>query len=198
MIFFDIDTQNDFMDPEGSLYIKDSERIKRGLKGILEFAGRHGITVVSTKDWHSPDDPEFEEFPPHCIHFEWGSERFLPHLPTITRGKVVFPNSSLKPEVWMNSNAHFTVYKKTFSPFSNPWLRKVRDAGYFKQENCVIFGVATDYCVKATVEDLTGYCKKISVLTDVIAGVDRDASRECLKDFLDKGIHLTDWRSLNA
>jgi len=116
----------------------------------------------------------------------------------ITRGRTMFPNSSAKPDVWQDRDAHFVVYKNAFSPFSNSWLQKVRDAGHLKQENCIVFGVATDYCIKATVEDLLGHCKMVTVLTDVIAGVDPDESRECLKDFLDKGIHLTDWRSIGV
>ncbi len=62
MVFIDIDTQYDFMNSDGSLYVTDAETIKEKLKKLTESAVRNDIPVNSTLDTHTNDEPEFEDF----------------------------------------------------------------------------------------------------------------------------------------
>ena len=59
-VFFDIDTQLDFLYPAGALYVPGAERIVPAIARLNRYAGRHGIPVVSTTDAH------FEEDVKHC------------------------------------------------------------------------------------------------------------------------------------
>ena len=75
ILFIDIDTQNDFMFKEGNLYVPDAERIIENLKKLTEFAYRNNIPIFSSVDSHTQDDPEFKQFPPHCIKGTVGQKK---------------------------------------------------------------------------------------------------------------------------
>src|SRR5512137_1459018 len=87
LFFMDVDTQRDFMLPDGALYVPGAERIIPRLRRLFDFARKHGITIVSSADAHTPKDPEFEQFPPHCVQGTAGQrkidETLLPRPVTI-------------------------------------------------------------------------------------------------------------------
>ena len=66
-VFVDVDTQFDFMNPAGALYVKGAESIVANLVRMMAAAKEKGISVVSSVDTHFENDPEFGEWPPHCI-----------------------------------------------------------------------------------------------------------------------------------
>src|SRR5690348_8305586 len=65
--FFDIDTQIDFLFPAGSLYVPGAERLVPALNLLNHYAAAHGIPLVSSMCAHAEDDPEFREWPAHCV-----------------------------------------------------------------------------------------------------------------------------------
>src|SRR3954467_15204726 len=62
-VYFDIDTQIDFMFPAGALYVPGAERILPTIAAL----NRQAEVVVSTMCAHAEDDPEFREWPSHCV-----------------------------------------------------------------------------------------------------------------------------------
>src|ERR1700683_5504186 len=66
-VFFDVDTQIDFMYPAGALYVPGAENVVGEIAALKRFADSQGIPLVSTMDAHSEDDPEFRVWPPHCV-----------------------------------------------------------------------------------------------------------------------------------
>src|SRR5687768_17135616 len=73
-IFWDVDTQYDFMKADGLLYVPDSEAIIPALAALTDHAHQRGIPIVASADDHAPhhrelhDTPDFREtFPPHCM-----------------------------------------------------------------------------------------------------------------------------------
>ena len=60
-VFFDIDSQLDFLYPAGALYVPGAERIVPAIARLNRFAAMHGIPVVSTIDAHTENDPEFAD-----------------------------------------------------------------------------------------------------------------------------------------
>src|SRR3954464_9484646 len=71
-IFVDVDTQNDFLDPRGALFIKDSAAILDNLAALTRFAVDRGIPVLASACAHGEDDAEFKQFPRHCVTDTWG------------------------------------------------------------------------------------------------------------------------------
>ena len=65
MIFVDIDTQRDFLEPRGSVYLEGSGEILTNLARLTTFARDRDVPVLATACWHDPEEPNPEpEFPP--------------------------------------------------------------------------------------------------------------------------------------
>src|SRR5882672_11698969 len=74
VIFWDVDTQVDFMLPGGKLYVPGAEKLIPNMSRLTD-AARHGLLfIVGDACVHTPDDPEFAQFPPHCVSGTPGSE----------------------------------------------------------------------------------------------------------------------------
>ena len=106
MIFFDVDTQRDFMDADGALSVPQAETIKPNLERLLRAAGTRGITTISSRCAHEPGDAEFEIFPPHCLDGTRGAERVLPDLPLLPRREVAV-GASADPQARLARDPQF-------------------------------------------------------------------------------------------
>ncbi len=89
-VFFDVDTQIDFLYPAGALYVPGAEKIVEQIAALNRFAGAHGIPLVSTMDAHSEDDPEFKTWPPHCVVATTSQQK--PEA-TLLAKRVAIPNT---------------------------------------------------------------------------------------------------------
>jgi len=69
-----VDMQNDFVHPEGSLFVPAAPETIPSIKLLLNKARETGARVVFTQDWHSEDDPEFAIWPRHAVAGSWGAE----------------------------------------------------------------------------------------------------------------------------
>ena len=74
LVFVNIDTQRDFLEPTGALYVPGSTEILPNLARLTEFARSHHIPILATTCAHLPDDPELTQFPPHCMAGTRGQE----------------------------------------------------------------------------------------------------------------------------
>src|ERR1041385_6607139 len=88
-VFFDVDTQLDFLYPAGALYVPGAESIVAQVAALNQYAAGHGFSVVSTMDAHSEDDPEFRDWPPHCVAGTAGQQK---PAATLLEKRVVIPN----------------------------------------------------------------------------------------------------------
>src|SRR5438552_8283935 len=82
VIFWDVDTQYDFMKADGKLYVPDAEHVIANLRRLSDFAHGHGIRVIASADDHVMGHPEISEhpdwqstFPPHCLRGPPGQSR---------------------------------------------------------------------------------------------------------------------------
>src|SRR3954447_22240494 len=114
LVFVDVDTQRDFLEPGGALYIAGSEEILPNLARLTGFARERGIQVLATACAHLPGDPEFEVFPPHCVLGTPGQERVEA---TSWPGSVI-----LEPEARLEGElpSHLTIQKVKYDVFSHP------------------------------------------------------------------------------
>ncbi|MGC1933565.1 MAG: hypothetical protein WA681_00995, partial [Candidatus Acidiferrales bacterium] len=67
IIFWEVDTQADFMLPGGKLYVLGAEKRVPNMKRLVDAARAGKVFLVSSTDQHAPGDPEFARFPPHCV-----------------------------------------------------------------------------------------------------------------------------------
>jgi len=178
--FFDIDTQIDFLFPAGSLYVPGAERLIPALERLNHFAGEHGIPLVSSMCAHAEDDPEFREWPAHCVAGTVG--QFKP--PELLLEKRV--TLSVAPSTCAIEGAQQILFEKnqldiTTSPNFRPLLEKLAADRY------VVYGVVTEYCVRFAALALLESGKPVSLVTDAIQTLDAAASAKTLREFTERG-----------
>lgn len=172
IIFFAVDCQKDFINPDGALYVEDAETIKPNLKKLTEFAKENNIMVVNTKDHHHFDDEELSDkpdfintFPKHCIVGSIGEEFIDETL--IKEGDVTMIFNTSVPQ-WVNLNSrNIIIYKNKFCCFEgNQNTNKFLDL--INPDIIVVYGVATNVCVDCAVLGLRKRGIEVIVIKDAI------------------------------
>lgn len=184
ILFIDIDTQNDFMNPDGALYIPRAETIKPKLKTLIDYAQASNLYIIASLDTHVKDDPEFEQFPPHCIKNTYGNEK----IKETKLDKAQFIPNKFIADLKLTSK-QFVVEKNVFDIFANPNVERLLRT--INPDECVVFGVATDYCVKCAAEGLVKRNYKAKLLTDAIIGIDEEHSKNIIKSLQRLGVDST-------
>jgi Amidases related to nicotinamidase len=62
-IFWDVDTQHDFIQPDGRLYVTGSEEIVPILRALSDYAHANDIRIIASADDHVEDHPELSGTP---------------------------------------------------------------------------------------------------------------------------------------
>jgi nicotinamidase/pyrazinamidase len=183
-VFFDIDTQIDFLFPAGALYAPGAEKIISTVAKLNHYAGKHGIPVISTMDAHSENDPEFRDWPHHCVVDTVGQQK---PASTLLEKRVVVPNSPWALN--LASIDQILLEKQTFSAFSNQNLTRLLD--HFPAERYVVYGVVTEVCVKFAAFGLLETGKRVEIVTDAVCALSDETGAKTLADFTTAGGHLT-------
>ncbi len=184
MILIDEDTQVDFLLPAGALYVPGAERLLPVYEKIFREVRERGVPVLSSVDAHAENDPEFAQWPPHCVKGTLGQQKAPCTL--LPERKVVEnrPGARLDPQA-----QQMIVEKQTLDVFSNPnWERLL---ALHPDDECAVIGVATDYCVRHVIEGLLARGRKVAIVTDAIAGIDAAASQRVLDSAVARGARLT-------
>lgn len=160
-----VDAQNDFADPNGSLYVRGGEELVPLVNAEIARALAAGATVAYTQDWHPETTPHFRKdggvWPVHCVMETWGAE-FLPGLRV--EGAIVRKGADGK-----DGYSGFSVRDPTSGDVSATQLESLlRGRGV---ERLVIAGIATDYCVVETTLDARRLGFPVTVLGDAIRAV---------------------------
>ena len=198
VIFWDVDTQYDFMHVDGKLYVPEAERIIPNLKRLSDYAHGHAIRVVASADDHVASHPEISEtpdwrstFPPHCMRGTAGQKK-IPET-ALRDPLVIEPARVDRPVLADRLRAHkgdILFHKHRFDVFTNENVPAVLDV--LNPDDIVLYGVATDVCDKAAVEGLLERRPhtRLFVVTDAVRGIDKDVSDQLLKDWGDEGVRL--------
>ncbi len=196
-LFWDVDTQYDFMRPEGRLYVPGAEGIIDTVSDARRFALAHGYSIMASTDWHKESNkeiskkPDFETtFPAHCIAGKPGSERvgYLGDVPI-----DVVPNEPVGEGVLQKLAAkqqfHIILRKEELDPFSNPNAKTLLEI--LKPKSVVIFGVALDLCVRQAVEELLRIGGiKMYLLRDAVKALGLTGEEKVIKEFETKGVNV--------
>lgn len=198
VIFWDVDTQYDFMHADGKLYVPDAERIIANLQRLTDYAHTHRIAIVASADDHVvghaeiSDTPDWKTtFPPHCLRGTPG-QRKIPET-ALRDPLVIEPARTEAAALTQRVRQHrgdFLFHKHRFDVFSNENVMPVLEA--IAPDDIVLYGVATDVCDKAAVDGLLERRAhtRLFVVTDAVQGIDRDVSAQLLKDWGDEGVRL--------
>jgi nicotinamidase/pyrazinamidase len=160
VIFWDVDTQHDFMDADGAMYVPSAELIKPKLQHLTQYAHQHGIPIVASSDDHTLEHPEIssspdrrETFPPHCMRGTMGAEK-IPQ--TALRAPLVIEPEPIPHEKLVRRlephDGDVLIRKHRFDVFSNPNTRTLLEA--WDPTEIVLYGVALDFCVRFAIDGL--------------------------------------------
>jgi len=171
-IFWNVDTQYDFMRKDGKLYVQNAEQIENNLESLTKYARLKNIKVVNTGDWHNLNSKELSNnpdymktFPIHCIQNTPGAE-YIPATNPEKPYKINWEQKYFdKSEVLKNRN--IVLYKDEFSVFTGtPHIEEVLKI--LNPEKVVIYGVATNVCVDFAVKGFLERKVKVYVPIDAI------------------------------
>jgi nicotinamidase/pyrazinamidase len=117
-VFFDVDTQLDFLYPAGALYVPGAEQIVANVARLNRYAADNSIPVISDIDAHAENDPEFRDWPPHCVAGTFGQGK--PQSTLLEKRVVV--SSKAKLTEWPEGIQQLLLEKQSLDAFSNPQL----------------------------------------------------------------------------
>jgi nicotinamidase/pyrazinamidase len=182
-----VDVQNDFADPAGGLAVADGEVILPILNLEIVAARAAGAFVAYTQDWHPASTPHFAKdggtWPVHCVGGTWGAELH----PGLT--------GDAGPAIRKGTNG-----EDGYSGFTmrDPLTRAVIPTeldGLLRGHGIsriVVGGLATDYCVRATVLDAIALGYETHVLVDGVRPVELEEGdgERALLEMADAGARL--------
>lgn len=153
-----VDVQRDFC-PGGSLAVPGGDRVVVPLSRYVELFSRRGLPIFFTRDWHPPEHCSFRErggiWPVHCVAGTPGAE-FHPGLPVPAGATVV--SKAASPD------------REAYSGFQGTGLEEEMRARGVRR--ILVGGLATDYCVKATVLDGLRAGFRVVLLCDAARAVE--------------------------
>jgi nicotinamidase/pyrazinamidase len=165
VVFWEVDTQADFMLPGGKLYVSGAEKIIPNIKRLVDEARAGRVLLISDACRHLHNDPEFSTFPPHCIRGTPGA-RIIPEGLAQTFCTVPNDEKFQLPRDFKKYQ-QIIIEKQTLDVFDNPHTAAIvdrlgKDVGY------IVFGVVTEYCVRLAAMGLLTRSHHVSLVKDAI------------------------------
>jgi nicotinamidase/pyrazinamidase len=186
IFFLDVDTQRDFMLSDGALYVPGAERIIPKLRRLFDFARKNEITILSSADAHVPNDPEFQQFPAHCVR---GSEGQRKLDETLLPRPLVLPNKPIDRNLLdaVRKHQQIIVEKQMLDLFSNPVVERLLRV---LPPRAIVFGVTTEYCVKLACLGLRHLGIQTALVSDAISALAPKTEKEALEEMRLAGVEF--------
>jgi nicotinamidase/pyrazinamidase len=182
-VFFDIDTQLDFVTPAGALYAPGAERAIAAVAQLNRHAASSGIVLVSTTDAHAENDAEFAEWPPHCVSGTLGQRK--PQA-TLIEKSVVVPDRDGLPDT--AGAAQIIVEKQTVDVFETRTVAPLLER--LGADRFVVYGVVTEVCVWHAARGLLRCGKPVTIVTDAVQALRQEAGERALEELRAAGAKL--------
>jgi len=186
-IFWEVDVQADFMLPGGKLYVPGAEKLLPNIRKLTDAARRGEVFLVSHGDFHPANDPEFKQFPPHCLKGTAGAE-FVPEALVENVVRVENDVTARLPEDLSNYR-QIILEKQTLDIFethhANALVERLGKAAEF-----VVFGVVTEYCVSCAVKGLLKRKRRVAVVRDAIETLAPEVGNKTLAELQSLGATL--------
>jgi nicotinamidase/pyrazinamidase len=191
VILWDVDTQVDFMLPDGKLYVPHAEETVPAMARLVEAARAAGIVHVASADDHELTDEEISEepdyhttYPPHCLRGTRGARK----IPETEQRDPVPVTFARLPERYFDGR-EFLLLKKNFDVFTNPNTECLLDR--LDPDEIVVFGVATDVCDDAAIRGFLERGRKVRFVEDAARGLDDDRVAACTAAWRERGVEFT-------
>jgi nicotinamidase/pyrazinamidase len=201
LVLWGVDAQADFTLPGGKLYVPGAEKIIPNINRLVDQARQGHVLLISSADAHHIDDPEFQQWPPHCVKGTPGAE-LIPEARAASQ--LVIPNQRefVLPRD-LGAYQQVILEKNTLDVFDNPntdaLLARVdvpsgrspqlaaSTPGNDARPEFLVFGVVTEHCVRFAADGLLSRGRRVSIVEDAIQSLDDNKGREVLEGLQARG-----------
>ena len=196
MILWDVDTQVDFMLPDGKLYVPGAEETIPALERLVAAARAAGVVHVASADDHELTDPELSDapdflntYPPHCLRGTRGAARIAEteQADPLPLSLTPYPPGLVPGLVY--GRREILLLKKSFDVFTNPNAEALLAA--LDPDEIVVFGVATDVCDDAAIRGFLARGRTVSFVEDAARGLSEERVAACTAAWRERGVRFT-------
>ena len=189
-VLWDVDTQIDFMLPDGKLYVRGAEETAPAMQGLVDAARAAGITHVASADDHEltdeeiSEEPDFEKtYPPHCLRGTRGARK----IPETEQQDPVPIGLEPLPDKWLRGR-EYLLLKKNFDVFTNPNTDRLLTL--LDPEEIFVFGVATDVCNDAAIRGFLQRGRRVVFVEDAARGLDEARVAAATAAWRERGVEF--------
>jgi nicotinamidase/pyrazinamidase len=195
-IFWEVDVQADFMLPGGNLYVPGAEKLLPNIRRLTDAARQDRVFLVSHGCFHTPDDPEFKIFSPHCVKGTPGAE-LVPEALTEKIARVPNELDAKLPDDF-SQYQQILLEKQTLNIFesrhADALVHRLGSHAEF-----VVFGVVTEYCVSFAAKGLLERGRRVAIVQDAIETLKQEDEQKTMTELARLGARLTTTeQALNA
>ena len=187
-IFWEVDVQADFVLPGGKLYVPGAEKLLPNIRRLTDAARQGRVFLVSHGCFHTPNDPEFKIFPPHCVKGTAGAE-LVPEALTDKIARIPNEADAKLPDD-LSKYQQILLEKQTLNIFesrhADELVRRLGDQAEF-----VVFGVVTEYCVSFAAKGLLERGRRVALVQDAIETLKLEDGRSTIAELQQLGARLT-------
>lgn len=188
IVFWDVDTQIDFIEPTGKLYVPCAENLKANLKYLTRL-GAESARLCGSVDAHLPDDPEFAEWPEHCVYGTPGQHKVTE---TLSEAVLFIPSVQFTENQLLEA-ADYTgqviFEKQDIDVKTNPNVKSFIEL--INPELIVIYGFVSEICVDNAVKLFASDLHyETVVVLDAIKELDSTKSKSCQSKWIELGVKL--------
>jgi nicotinamidase/pyrazinamidase len=188
-VFFDVDTQIDFLFPSGALYAPGAERTVGTIGALNKYARANGAPLISTMDAHSENDTEFKQWPAHCVKGTVGQQK---PQGTLLETRMVIP---WEPVYNHRPNAQQIILDKiVLDCFQNPNLPRLLEQ--LEADRYVVYGLVMEICVRCAAFGLLRTGKRVELVTDAVCALNTADGAAMLEEYKAQGGVLTSAASI--
>ena len=186
-VFWEVDVQADFMLPGGKLYVPGAEKLLPNIRKLTDAARRDEVFLVSHGCFHPANDPEFQQFPPHCLKGTPGAE-FVPEALADKFARIENRPTEKLPED-LSKYQQIVLEKQTLDIFESQHADALVERLGSSPE-LVVFGVVTEYCVSYAAKGLLARKRRVAVVKDAIQTLDPQVGAKTISDLQNLGARL--------
>ncbi|MCX6648478.1 MAG: isochorismatase family protein [Candidatus Bathyarchaeota archaeon] len=187
-LFWDVDTQHDFLTPNGKLYVPGASDTLANLRK-LTYNKLPDRVMAGSVDAHTPKDREFNDWPEHCVYGTPGQKKVSE---TTLPSQLFIPSRRLATKQMteaIDSGAQLLFEKQHNDVRTNPNVKPF--IKFIDPDLIVVYGLVTDICVNLAVNYLAATLGlKVAVVADAVTGIDASRAKECMSAWQKLGVKL--------
>ena len=193
-VLWDVDTQVDFMEPAGKLYVPGAAARRAAMGRLVQAARAAGMVHVASADDHQATDSEISDEPdfsttflPHCMRGTPGADR-IPETAQLDP-LVLEPTAYSDLAELARGRREFLLLKQSTDVFTNPNAATLVD--WLSPAKVIVFGVATDVCDHAAIMGLRDRGWRVAFVEDAASGLSDERVAVCTAEWRERGVRFT-------